>query len=186
MSPYFGLFQEWNLWNLNLQTPERGSSETQRARTHWDSRSRASAHPSLYYQHRGTPKSGEPPKGKHTLQHPENTYAHSSAHSLKILKTQLAFCLLRAFLFWLDNESVEEIENKNWKSSSPLAQIRLAQAHTSAWQRSTPYLQLFLLFFFSFSSLYHTWHHAGIILPPAWQRLTMSPLSEPIRRALMQ
>lgn len=56
---------------------------------------------------------------------------------MKVTENTTRICLLRAFLFWLENESAEEIENKKCKSSLPLAQIRLAQAHTSAWQGST-------------------------------------------------
>lgn len=56
---------------------------------------------------------------------------------MKVTENKTHICLLRAFLFWLENQPVEEIENKKCKSSSPLAQIRLAQAHTSAWRRSS-------------------------------------------------
>lgn len=60
---------------------------------------------------------------------------------VKVNENTTHMCLLRAFLFWLENESVEEIENKRCSSSVPLGQIRLAQARTSAWQGSTHCLQ---------------------------------------------
>lgn len=77
---------------------------------------------------------------------------------MKVSENTTHICWLRAFLFWLENESVEEIENKKCKSSLPLAQIRLA--HTPLPGRDP-------LSAFIFSSFHHTWHHAGFILAPA-------------------
>lgn len=70
-------------------------------------------------------------------------------------------------MFWLGkkNESVEEIENEKCKSSPPLARIRLAQAHTSAWQRSVHCLQ-----FLALSATPGT-----TALAPDCRRRTMSP-----------
>lgn len=58
-------------------------------------------------------KSGKPPKGKRTLQHHENTCAYSSAHSLKLLKTQLAI-------------ACEELLCFGWeKKTNPLRKLKM-------------------------------------------------------------
>lgn len=96
---------------------------------------------------------------------------------MKVAENTTHIGLLRALLFWLENESVEEIENKKCKSFLPLAQIRLA--HTPLPGRDP-------LSAFIFSSFHHTWHRAGFILAPAWHRPAVALLSQAIRPALMQ
>lgn len=82
---------------------------------------------------------------------------------MEVTENTTHICLLKAFLFWLENESVEEIENKKCKRSLPLAQITLAQAHTSAWRGSTHCLH-FSLFP---PHLAPCWHRPGTSLAKA-------------------
>lgn len=119
------------------------------------------------------------PKDEHTLQHPEKKYLCPLVCPLmKVTENTTHICLLRAFLFWLENESVEEIENKKCKSSLPLCPDKTG-AHTPLPGRDP-------LSAFIFSSFHHTWHHAGFILAQAWHRPAVTLLSKAILRALMQ